>query len=310
VLAAPAVRKLARELGLDLAQVPGTGPAGRVLLSDVKKFAEQPSPAPEPAPVPTPKPAAPEPPAAEPKSRPAPAGPTGAESIDREPLQGLRRRIAERMEEAWRVPHVTTFDEVEVAKLVKLRRALKPLAEQQGIRLTYLPFIIKAVTQALHEFPIFNASLDMAGQEVLLRRYYHLGVATAIPEGLVVPVVRHADQLSLRQLSQELTRLADLARERRLTSSELSGSTFTLTNYGSYGSRQGTPIINPPEVAILGMGRIEETPVAIKGKLKIRPTLPLALSFDHRLIDGAAAAQFLGRIKQLLTNPKQLILEL
>jgi pyruvate dehydrogenase E2 component (dihydrolipoamide acetyltransferase) len=310
VLAAPAVRKLARELGLDLAQVPGTGPAGRVLLSDVKKFTEQPSPAPEPAPVPTPKPAAPEPPAAEPKSRPAPAGPTGAESIDREPLQGLRRRIAERMEEAWRVPHVTTFDEVEVAKLVKLRRALKPLAEQQGIRLTYLPFIIKAVTQALHEFPIFNASLDMAGQEVLLRRYYHLGVATAIPEGLVVPVVRHADQLSLRQLSQELTRLADLARERRLTSSELSGSTFTLTNYGSYGSRQGTPIINPPEVAILGMGRIEETPVAIKGKLKIRPTLPLALSFDHRLIDGAAAAQFLGRIKQLLTNPKQLILEL
>lgn len=302
VLAAPAVRKLARELGVDLSQVPGSAEAGRILIEDVKKFAAQPAPAPEPKPEPEPESVVP--PAA------APVIATGEELIEREPLHGLRRRIAERMEEAWRVPHVTSFAEVEVTKLVKLRRSLKPLAEQQGARLTYLPFIIKAVVKALQECPHFNASLDMTNQEILLRRYYHIGIATAIPAGLVVPVVRHADQLSLLQLSRELTRLGELARERRLSPAELSGSTFSITNFGSFRAGQGTPIINPPEVAILGTGRIADKPVARKGKVKVRPVLPLALSYDHRLLDGAAAADFLGRVMALLANPKRLILEL
>lgn len=311
VLAAPAVRKLARELGVDLSQVPGSAEAGRILIEDVKKFAARPAPAPEPQPEPEPEPVVPPPAPAKPAPpAAAPVIATGEELIEREPLQGLRRRIAERMEEAWRVPHVTSFAEVEVTKLVKLRRSLKPLAEQQGAKLTYLPFVIKAVVQALRECPHFNASLDMVNQEILLRRYYHIGIATAIPAGLVVPVVRHADQLSLLQLSRELTRLGELARERRLSPAELSGSTFSITNFGSFRAGQGTPIINPPEVAILGTGRITDKPVALKGKVKIRPILPLALSYDHRLLDGAAAAEFLGRVMALLANPKRLILEL
>lgn len=317
ILAAPAVRRLALELGVDIAQIPGSGPAGRILPADVRQFIQQqraPA-APEPAPGPsidhktitvmemgqTPPAPAPSPP---------PPAPAGEEVTEREALQGLRRRIAERMEEAWRTPHVTSFEEADISKLVTLRQELKTEAEQQGTRLTYLPFIIKAAIQALKEFPDFNASLDMARQEILRHRYYHIGVATAIPEGLVVPVVRHADRLNLLQIATELSRLAESARERRLTVKELSGSTFTITNFGSFGGQQGTPIINPPEAAILGCGRIEDKVVVVEGRIEIRPIMPLALSYDHRLIDGAAAAQFLGRIKALLVNPNLLLLEL
>jgi pyruvate dehydrogenase E2 component (dihydrolipoamide acetyltransferase) len=229
---------------------------------------------------------------------------------DEEPLQGLRRRIAERMELAWQIPHVTSFEEVDATHLVNLRQHLQPEAERRGVRLTYLPFIIKATIQALKEFPYFNASLEMAQQKIRLHRYYHIGIATAVPEGLLVPVIRHADRLSLLQLAAELNRLAQLAQQRKLGVAELSGSTFTITNFGSFGSHQGTPIINPPEVAILGCGRIEEKAVAVAGQVAVRHILPLALSFDHRLIDGAAAGQFLGRLKALLADPNLLFLEL
>jgi len=316
VLAAPAVRKLALELGVDLSRVTGSGPAGRVLPSDVREFMEQQTARPAPSPPPETKPpvaapveetgAAGEPPQPSPPALPGAA----QELIEREPLQGLRRRIAERMEQAWRAPHVTSFEEVEVSKLAALRQDLKVEAEGRGVRLTYLPLIIKATIQALKEFPYFNATLDLEKQEILVRRYYHIGLATAIPEGLVVPVVRHADRLSLLQIAAELNRLAELARQRRLSLEELSGGTFTITNFGSFGGQQGTPIINPPEVAILGCGRIEDKPVAIKGQVEVRPMLPLALSFDHRLIDGAAAAQFLGRLKALLADPNLLFLEM
>ncbi|MFN8455247.1 MAG: dihydrolipoamide acetyltransferase family protein [Anaerolineae bacterium] len=230
--------------------------------------------------------------------------------MEEEPLHGLRRRIAERMEQAWRIPHVTSFDEVEVSQLVALRQHLQPEAERRGTRLTYLPFIIKATIQALKEFPYFNATLDMEQQKILLRRYYHLGIATAVPEGLLVPVIRHADRLTVLQIAAELKRLADLAQQRKLSPAELSGSTFTITNFGSFGAQQGTPIINPPEVAILGCGRIEEKPVVAQSQIEARPVLPLALSYDHRLIDGAAAGAFLGRVKGLLSDPNLLFLEL
>jgi pyruvate dehydrogenase E2 component (dihydrolipoamide acetyltransferase) len=316
VLAAPAVRKLALELGIDLTQVTGSGPAGRVLPSDVRQAAEQsidqPAPAkPEEAPRQENGKGAetPSTPTALPVTSPARPQPD-QEIVEEEALQGLRRRIAERMEQAWRVPHVTSFDEVDVTNLMALRRHLQPEAERRGVRLTYLPFIIKATVQTLKEFPYFNATLHMVNQKILLRRYYHIGVATAVPEGLLVPVIRHADEQNLLQLAGNLSRLAEAARQRTLGLAELSGSTFTITNFGSFGGQQGTPIINPPEVAILGCGRIEEKPVVVEGQIVARAVLPLALSFDHRLIDGATAAAFLNRLKTLLADPNLLWLEL
>jgi pyruvate dehydrogenase E2 component (dihydrolipoamide acetyltransferase) len=314
VLAAPYVRKLARELGIDLAEVSGSGPAGRVLPEDVQNFAaSQPAAGTPPEPAKTVEAPAPSTlvvtETAQP-AKPQPAARPDQEVSDEEPLQGLRRRIAERMELAWQIPHVTSFEEVDATHLVNLRQHLQPEAEKRGVRLTYLPFIIKATVQALKEFPYFNASLEMAQQKIKLHHYYHIGIATAVPEGLLVPVIRHADGLNLLQLAAELNRLAELAQQRKLGVEELSGSTFTITNFGSFGSHQGTPIINPPEVAILGCGRIEEKAVAIAGQVAVRHILPLALSFDHRLIDGAAAGQFLSRLKALLADPNLLFLEL
>ncbi len=312
VLAAPAVRKLALQLGVDLGRVKGSGPVGRVLPEDVRRFAEggpqtmEPAAAQE-APESLAS-AAPAPPPA--VAVPATMGAPLEERTDRETLQGLRRRIAERMEIAWRVPHVTSFEEVDATKLVALKAALTPEAERRGIRLSYTPIFVKVVVQALKENSYFNATLDMAAGEILLHRHYHIGVAAAIPEGLVVPVVRHADRLTLMQVAAEVNRLAEGARERRLTQAELSGSTFSITNFGSFGGQQGTPIINPPEAAILGVGRIEQKAVVVDGRIEARPMLPLALSFDHRLIDGAAGAAFLGRVRALLMNPEILMLDM
>ncbi|MCW5851649.1 MAG: 2-oxo acid dehydrogenase subunit E2 [Anaerolineae bacterium] len=322
ILAAPAVRKLALELGVDLARVTGSGPVGRVLPEDVRRFVEEEEnrkggkdgkdgkedgksrkEAGVVAPPPTSLPG--------PTTRPAPdVAASGEEPVTREPLQGLRRRIAERMEQAWRVPHVTSFEDADASRLVALRQMLQPEAERRGVHLTYMPFFIKIAVQVLQEFPLFNATLDMTAGEILVRRYYHIGVATAIPEGLVVPVVRHADRLSLLEIAAELGRLAERARSRALSVQELGGGTFTITNFGSFGGQQGTPIINPPEVAILGCGRIEDRAVVVEGRVEARPVLPLALSFDHRLIDGAAAAAFLGRVKALVVNPEWLLLNL
>jgi pyruvate dehydrogenase E2 component (dihydrolipoamide acetyltransferase) len=316
ILAAPAVRKLALELGVDLSRVSGSGPASRVLPEDVRQFAQQKTKA-KPGPSPDSRPetvtagsevsrvkGVPQ------ESAPSPPSQPGQEITEEEPLQGLQRRIAERMELAWRIPHVTSFEEVEATNLVALRQQLQTEAERRGARLTYLPFIIKATLQALKDFPYFNASLDMETKKILLHRYYHLGIATAVPDGLLVPVIRHADRLNLLQIAAELNRLTELAQQRKLGVEELSGSTFTITNFGSFGSYQGTPIINPPEVAILGCGRIEERPVVVQGRVEARPVLPLALSYDHRLLDGAAAGAFLGRLKTLLADPKLLLLEL
>lgn len=306
VLAAPAVRKLAMQLGVDLAEIQGSGPAGRVLPGDIRQFVNRREKK-EAAPPPVPQPVAP-PSTPAPQSPPAPA--IKVESSLEEPLQGLRRRIAERMELAWQIPQVTAFDEVEVANLVALRRQLQPGAEQRGVHLTYLPFIIKIVIQALKAFPYFNASLDMKQQKIIRHAHYHIGVATAIPEGLLVPVIRHADSFSVLQLAAELGRLAEGGQARQLTPVQLSGSTFTITNFGSFGMRSGTPLLNPPEVAILGCGRIEEKPVVSQGEVKVLPVLPLALTFDHRLLDGAAAGKFLEYLKTLLAEPGLLFLEM
>ena len=312
VLAAPAVRRLARELGVNLTDIAGSGPAGRILPGDVRQYVlkqKETPPAPTVASKPTPVPV----PEATPMASQSPAQPrpvAGDERIEREALQGLRRRIAERMQETLQVPQVTSLDEIDATKLVALRQELQTEAEARGTRLTFTPLLLKIVTQVLKTLPYFNATLDMKQQEILVRRYYHIGVATAIPDGLVVPVLRHADQMSIFEIAVELNRLSELAHQRRLSPQELSGSTFTLTNFGTLGGYLGTPIINPPEVAILGVGRITDKPVAVAGEVQIRPILPLALSYDHRLLDGAAAGEFLRRFQTFVENPQNLLLEL
>src|SRR6266571_2752042 len=305
VLAAPAVRKLAFELDIDLEQVTPSNPNGRISIEDVRSYAERNVGAQFIAPT-TAAPAIAPPTVPTEETPPAPAS-----QEDRQPLTGLRKRIAEHMERSWRtVPHATAFDELDGSALVALREALKPVAEQRSIRLTYIPLLIKLLIPLLKEFPIFNASLDDEHREIIYKRSYHIGVATATPEGLLVPVLRNADRLTLLEIASNLERLVEGAKKRTLSLAELSGSTFTLNNVGSFGGSSGTPIINHPEVAILAVGRLQDKAVVQHGVVIVRPVMPLALSFDHRLIDGAMAGAFLARFKELVENPQQLMLDM
>ena len=313
VLAAPAVRKLAFEMGVDLEQVTPSNPNGRVSIEDVKAIAErrsqtESSPAAATS-VPAPKTAE----DALPQTGERQALLTTAPAVqdERQPLTGLRKRVAEHMERSWRtIPHATAFDEVDGGGLVALREALKPIAEKRGIRLTYIPLLIKLLIPLLKEFPVFNASLDEERREIIYKRSYHIGVAAATPEGLLVPVLRNADRLTLLEIASSVERLIDGAKKRTLSLPEVSGSTFTLNNVGSFGGGSGTPIINHPEVAILAFGRIQDKPVVQQGNVIVRPMMPLALSFDHRLIDGAMSGAFLARFKELVENPQQLMLDM
>jgi pyruvate dehydrogenase E2 component (dihydrolipoamide acetyltransferase) len=315
VLATPAVRRLARERGVDLTQVPGSGEGGRVLAEDVRRAAAggpagRTGPVAPPAPEPPP-PAAPAPAPARVEAAVAPPpAPAAGEEVERIPLRGLRRAIARHMVKSlYTAPHVTSFERCEVSALVALRRRLQPLAAERGVTLTYLPFVIKAVVSALKANPWLNASVDDEREEIVVRRVYHIGIATATPEGLMVPVVRHADRLTLFELAAEVERLGQAARERTATLEELSGSTFTITNYGAYGGSYGTPIINHPEVAILGLGRIRPEPWVRDEELVVGQVLPLSLSFDHRVIDGELAHRFMSHLVARLSDPDRLILD-
>lgn len=319
VQAAPAVRKLAFELGIDLAQVTPSSSSGRVSLEDVRAYAERAETATSGKQNGTSPAASVGTLAKEEQATPVPGekieksleqvSPTGED--ERQPLTGLRKRIAEHMERSWRtIPHATAFDEVDSGALVALRHALKPIAEQRGVRLTYMPLLIKLLIPLLKEFPIFNASLDEEKREIIYKRSYHIGVAADSPEGLLVPVMRNADRLTLVEVAAKLEKLIDGAFKRTLALPEVSGSTFTLNNVGSFGGGSGTPIINHPEVAILAVGRIQEKAIVRQGAVIVRPMMPLALSFDHRLIDGAMSGKFLGRFKELVENPQQLLLDM
>ncbi len=310
VLAAPAVRKLAFELGIDLERVTPTNPNGRVSIEDVRSYSEQ-------AKASSALPASSVAPAEQPVSQAAPITaqkiqqPVPTAQDERQPLKGLRKRIAEHMERSWRtIPHATAFDEVDGGALAALRETLKPIAEKRGVRLTYIPLLIKLLIPLLKEFPIFNASLDEELREIIYRHSYHIGVATASPEGLLVPVLRNADRLTLLEIASGLEQLIEGAKKRTLSLPELSGSTFTLNNVGSFGGSSGTPIINYPEVAILAVGRLQDKAVVHQGSVIVRPIMPLALSFDHRLIDGAMAGAFLARFKELVENPSQMMLDM
>ena len=317
VQAAPAVRKLAFELGVDLEQVTPSSASGRVSLEDVRAYAERARSATsgaqngastaEVASTATTK--------AEQSASSTPLIEKKVEQAgtedQRQPLTGLRKRVAEHMERSWRtIPHATAFDEIDSGSLIALRQALKPVAEQRGVRLTYMPLLIKLLIPLLKEFPIFNASLDEEKREIVYKRSYHIGVATDSPEGLLVPVMRNADRLTLMEVAAKLEKLIEGAQKRTLALSEVSGSTFTLNNVGSFGGGSGTPIINYPEAAILAVGRIQEKAIARQGAVIVRPMMPLALSFDHRLIDGAMSGKFLGRFKELVENPQQLMLDM
>ena len=323
VLAAPAVRKRAFELGIDIEQVRPSNPNGRVSLDDVEAFAQQAKSTSSPTPVGTrfiaSPPSASEPSASEPSASALAASPPvtseraaiAPAQDERQPLTGLRKRIAEHMERSWRtIPHATAFGEVDATALIALRDAIKPAAEQRGIRLTYMPLLVKLLLPVLKEFPIFNASLDEERREIIYKRSYHIGIAAATPEGLLVPVLRNADRLTLLEIAAGVDRLIEGAKQRTLSLPEVSGSTFTLNNVGSFGGSTGTPIINYPEVAILAVGRIEEKAIVQHSAIMARPIMPLALSFDHRLIDGASSGAFMSRFKELVERPQQLMLDM
>lgn len=306
VLATPSVRRFAREQGVNLELVTGTGKNGRITREDVIAFKEAPAPA---ASATADSAAVAKDGAAAPATGPAAvAGAVGHE--ERVPLRGVRRVIAEAMvKSVYTAPHVTVMDEVDVSKLVELRQRLKPIAEERGSRLTYLPFIVKALVAAAREFPVLNASIDDEAGEIVYKHYYNVGIAADTDNGLMVPVVKEADRKNILTIGNEIRELATKAREGKLTPAEMSGGTITITNIGSAGGQFFTPVINHPEVAILGTGRIAEKPVVRDGELAVGHVMALSLSFDHRLIDGATAQYALNLIKQLLAEPELFVME-
>jgi len=298
VLAVPAARRLARELEVDIAQVEGSGPNGRIRVDDVRAHAERGRGEGAPA-------------GARPPARYV--SPQGyAEREERIPLRGLRRAISNQMLashlQTVRTLHV---DEADVSALVALRRRLKPIAEARGVRLSYLPFVMKAVVAALEAFPQLNASLDEENGEIVRKHYYNLGMAVATDAGLTVPVVHEVDRLTVLELASEINRLAAAARDGKLTQDDVRGGTFSVTNIGSLGGLFSFPIINVPEAAILGVHSIKRRPVVLHDDAIVaRDMLYLSLSFDHRLVDGAEGALFTGRVIELLETPEAMMLDL
>lgn len=309
ILATPSVRKLAREQGISLGRIQGTGKNGRITREDVLSYTgadvQQPEAAVNEASVP----------ASAEVSKAAPSAPqTQAVATDaaeeRVPLKGIRKVIANAMvKSVYTAPHVTIMDEVDVSKLVELRKELKPLAEQRGVKLTYLPFIVKALVAAVRKYPVLNASIDDEREEIVYKNNYHIGIATDTDNGLLVPVVANADRKSILTIADEIRDLAVRGREGKLAPHEMRGSTISITNIGSAGGMFFTPVINWPEVAILGTGRISEKPVVRDGALAVGQVMALSLSFDHRIIDGATAQYAVNHIKQLLEDPQMFIME-
>lgn len=312
VIAMPSVRKFAREQGVDINTVQGTGRNGRITKDDVLRAqsgeaVEAAAPAETGAQQAD---AAQVPAAAGDQPQGQPKGPVAGVIEERVALRGIRKVIANAMAKSvYTAPHVTIMDEVNVSKLVAVRSELKPAAEQRGSKLTYLPFVVKAVVSGLRKFPSLNASIDDEKSEIVYKYSYHIGIATDTDNGLVVPVVFDADRKSMWAIADEIRDLAGRGREGKLAANELKGSTFSITNIGSAGGMFFTPVINYPEVAILGTGRITEKPVVVNGEVQVAPVMALSLSFDHRLIDGATAQHFMNHIKQLLEDPQMMLME-
>jgi pyruvate dehydrogenase E2 component (dihydrolipoamide acetyltransferase)/2-oxoisovalerate dehydrogenase E2 component (dihydrolipoyl transacylase) len=298
VKAAPAVRQMARKMGVDLTSVRGSGPGGRVLLEDVRQGGKPPTPAAVVGAAGHDMPKTPMP------------GPAFGAPGTRVKLQGLRKRIAEHMVHAKRtIPHYSYVDECDVTELVRLRGSIKDAYGRAGIKLTYLPFFVKAVVAALQEVPLVNASLDEAAGEIVLHDRYHVGIAVATPGGLIVPVVRDADRKDVGTLAREIERLSGEARAGRARREDLGGGTFTLTSVGNIGGLFSTPVINHPEVGILGVGKVVRRPVFDDaGQVRPADIVYLSLSFDHRVVDGAVGAAFTNAVIARLTRPALMLL--
>jgi pyruvate dehydrogenase E2 component (dihydrolipoamide acetyltransferase) len=286
------VRKFAREIGVDISQVPGSGPAGRISVEDVKAFSRRM-------------------PAGATRGTPRKALPDFSRygEIERRPMSNVRKKTAAQMETGWQAPHVTLHDKADVTGLEQFRQQYQPRVQEAGGKLTVTAMLLRIVSAALRKFPALNCSIDLAQQEVIYKRYVNIGVAADTPRGLVVPVILHADQKSVTQLSVELTEMAARARAGKLSLEEMSGGTFTITNLGGIGIGHFTPIINDPEVAILGIGRANYEPVYTDGEFRPRLMMPLSLSFDHRIVDGADGARFLRWIVEATEQPLLLAME-
>ncbi len=281
VLAMPAVRAFAKEQGVDLASVKGTGPGGSITRDDVLKAGKKPAPAAE------------------------PQGP-----VERVAIKGVRKTIAKNLIYAQQTTaSVTETDEADVTELWDLRAKEKKALEGKGVHLTFMPFIMKALQHTLMEFETFNASVDEEREEIVVKKFYNIGVAVDTPEGLIVPVVRNVEKKTIRELATELQDLSKKTRERTIKLEDLKGSSITITNYGAFGAIFATPIINYPDVAILGTGKILDKPWVTGDKIAIRKVLPLSLTFDHRVNDGAGAAKFLTRLAQYLEDPASIFVE-
>jgi 2-oxoglutarate dehydrogenase E2 component (dihydrolipoamide succinyltransferase) len=294
----PSVRKLAAESGMDASAVPGSGKDGRVTKGDmmaaIERAAAAPTPIPQGAPV---------------QVR-APSPPDDAAREERVKMTRLRQTIARRLKEAQNVAAMlTTFNEVDMSAVMALRSRYKDLFEKKhAVKLGFMGFFVKACVQALEEIPAVNAEID--GTDLVYKNYYHIGVAVGTEKGLVVPVVRDCDRKSFAQIEKEIADFGRRARDGTLKIEEMQGGTFTISNGGVYGSLMSTPILNAPQSGILGMHKIQERPVAIAGKIEIRPMMYLALSYDHRIVDGREAVTFLVRVKEILEDPERLVLDL
>lgn len=292
VKAAPSVRLMARKLGIDLAQVRGSGPHGRILIEDLSRLIEVPG------------------------RRPEAEGAAAAEPMldvgkpgTRVKLAGVRRKIAEHLVQSKRtIPHYSYVDECEVSELVRLREALRETAGRRGIKLTYLAFFVKAAVEALREVPLVNSTLDEQAGEIVLFDRYHIGVAVATPAGLMVPVIHDADQKDLWQVAREIERLSGEARAGKVKLEDLKGGTFTITSIGNIGGLISTPVINHPQVGILGIGKVVKRPVYdAAGQLRPADIIYLSFSFDHRVLDGAVGATFGNALIRRLQNPAALL---
>ncbi len=293
VLATPKVRKLALEWNVDIKKVKGSGPQSRITEEDIKRAKEKKVVIAEKKP--------------EIKIK---AKYDFYGDIDFIPLRGVRRATAKRMRESIsKAAHVTHFDEAEVTELAKIREKMKSKAEKKGIKLTYLPFIVKGVINALKSHPILNATLDDENEEIIIKKYYNIGIAVDVPDGLIVPVVKVADQKSIFELAEEIQKLAKSTKKRTINMADLKGGTFSITNVGMIGGEAATPIINYPEVAILATLKIAPRVRVEECNVKVKNILPLCLSFDHRVIDGAEAARFMVDLIKSLENPDLLLTE-
>ena len=287
VKAPPGVRLLAKRLGVDLSRVQGSGPKGIITKADVESYVASISP------------------------EPVPEKPVSKEVLEeRIEIRGIRRFMFKNMAEAKRViPHAYLIEEVDVTELWSLRERVKKYGADRGVKITILPFIIKAVISALKEYPLLNSSVDDEKGEIIVKKYYNIGLAVDAGEALLVPNIKDADKKSIVELAREIRSLADKARKGELTLDDVSGGTFTITNIGSIGSIAGMAVINPPEVAILGVHRIFERPVLDGDRLVNRKFMYLSISFDHRVLEGAYVTRFLMRLKELLENPYILLIE-